>query len=92
MIPSIETIVEGLIAGTYTAAQAVGWLHQHAEGAANEERRYFAALALQGVLASPHYSLNTEDPEKATEQMALIATACADALVAELHNQVTEQK
>jgi len=30
VIPSIEDIIEGLLAGTYTKAQAIAWLYQHA--------------------------------------------------------------
>lgn len=48
MIPSIETICEDLVAGRITVQQAVGWLHQHAEGAANDLRDHFAGLALAG--------------------------------------------
>lgn len=52
MIPTIEQIVEDLKAGTITASQAVTWLHQHAQGAANELRDMFAGLALQGMLCN----------------------------------------
>jgi len=53
VIPSIETIVEDLTAGKITKSQAVTWLYVHAEGATNEVRDYFAAAALQGLIASP---------------------------------------
>lgn len=52
MIPTIEQIVEDLIAGVVTARQAIGWLHQHAELASNELRDMFACAALQGLLAN----------------------------------------
>lgn len=48
MIPNIETIVEDLSSGNITKAQAVTWLHAHAEGAANKLRDYFAGQALIG--------------------------------------------
>jgi hypothetical protein len=51
MIPGIEDIVAGLIAGEYTQEQANAWLVQHAEGAANDRRDMFAALAMQGYVA-----------------------------------------
>lgn len=52
MIPTIETIVEDLAAGKITKAQAIAWLHQHAEDAYRTLRDDFAAAALQGLLAS----------------------------------------
>lgn len=52
MIPTIEQIVEDVKAGTITVAQAINWLHQHAEGAANDLRDHFAGLAMQGFIAS----------------------------------------
>lgn len=50
MIPSIETIVEDLVAGKITKSQAVTWLHAHAEGAANDLRDQFAAAALPELI------------------------------------------
>ena len=49
MIPTIETIVEDLIAGKITKSQAVTWLLQHAEDARRDLRDYFAAKALAGI-------------------------------------------
>lgn len=49
MIPTIESIVEGLCEGTITKSQAVTWLYAHAEGATNELRDHFAGLAMQGI-------------------------------------------
>lgn len=54
MIPTIETICEDLKAGKITVGQAVSWLHQHAEGSANESRDMFAAMAMQGLLANSY--------------------------------------
>ena len=51
MIPTIETIIEGLLSGEYTKQQAVGWLHQHAEDAGRCLRDEFAMAALQGIIA-----------------------------------------
>lgn len=53
MIPSIETICEDLAAGKISVQQAIAWLHEHARGSANEDRKYFAGMALQGLLANP---------------------------------------
>lgn len=50
MIPTIETICEDLAAGKISVQQAIAWLHQHASGAANELRDYFAAKAMQANL------------------------------------------
>lgn len=56
MIPTIEEIVEGLADGTIAKSQAVTWLHAHAEGGVNNLRNYFAALAMQGAIASGNHS------------------------------------
>jgi hypothetical protein len=53
MIPTIETIIADLLAGTLDRGQAVNWLNMHAEGSANDLRDHFAGLAMQGLLASP---------------------------------------
>ena len=50
MIPTIETIIKGLLSCEYTEQQAVGWLHQHAEDAGRCLRDEFAAAALQGIM------------------------------------------
>lgn len=47
MIPTIETIVELLVSGQCTKAEAVGWLHQHAQDACYGLRDEFAGLAMQ---------------------------------------------
>lgn len=51
MIPTIETIVEDLLAGSITKQQALAWLFMHAEGSANELRDYFAAKATDEDIA-----------------------------------------
>ena len=48
MIPSIEIIVDDLDEGKITKSQAIAWLHEHASGAANELRDYFAGQAMTG--------------------------------------------
>jgi len=54
MIPTIETIVEDLIAGVMTARQAISWLHQHAADGTAELRDMFACAALEGLLANSY--------------------------------------
>lgn len=56
MIPTIESIVEGLCDGTVTKTQAVTWLHAHAEGAVNELRDRFAGLAMQGIISQQDWA------------------------------------
>lgn len=67
MIPSIETIVEDLAAGTITKAQAITWLYMHAEGAANDLRDMFAGQALAGWRANPNgkYTTHADAAEEA---------------------------
>ena len=48
MIPTIEDIVEDLIAGIITKQQAINWLNAHADGAVSELRDHFAAQASIG--------------------------------------------
>lgn len=69
MIPTIETIVEDLLAGKITTATAVNWLNQHAEDAGYEMRDSFACAALAGL-----------NPMSA-ESMAADAYAVADAML-----------
>lgn len=77
MIPTIEAIVEGLIDGTITKRQAVTWLHQHAEDAGRCLRDDFAAMALQGLLAS------TGTLQPTFEKYSQCAYAHADAMLKE---------
>jgi hypothetical protein len=53
MIPSIEQIVSGLLAGVHTREQAIDWLEQHASGAANDLRDFFANGAMQALIGLP---------------------------------------
>jgi hypothetical protein len=71
MIPTIETIVDNLIDGFCTSAQAVTWLHQHAADAGRDLRDGFAAAALSCAM-----------PDKA-ESLAEFAYAVADAMLKE---------
>jgi hypothetical protein len=72
MIPSIETIIEDLIAGQCTAAQAMAWIAQHMENA--DLRDHFAGLAMQGDKANPN---GFETPEN----IAVYAYEIADAML-----------
>lgn len=89
MIPTIEQICEDLKAGTITVQQAVAWLHQHAEGAANDLRDHFAGLALSGMLNSmANVNCHTAALTKAREAgillhegLAISAYAHADAML-----------
>lgn len=76
MIPTIETIVEGLLDGTFEKWRAINLLHQHAENAGRDLRDDFAACALQGLLAS-------EDAPNTFEVYAKGAYRYADAMLAE---------
>jgi hypothetical protein len=61
MIPTLEEIIRMLIAGECSPSQATAWLKQHeglaAERAA-EDRRMFAAMAMQGFLANKEHALH----------------------------------
>jgi hypothetical protein len=58
MIPTIEDIVAGLIAGTYTREQAIAWLYQHKELSA--ELAAEAAAALERGVWVPREPINGE--------------------------------
>ncbi len=79
MIPTIEQIVEDVKAGTITTAQAVSWLHAHAEGVANDLRDHFAAMAMQGLLSN--INSNGETLKKYMPAIALEAYQFADAML-----------
>ena len=85
MIPTIETIVEDLIAGKITKSQAVTWLLQHADDAHGDLRDYFAGKALQGFIsAMPHMgTLRSHTGEVNEESIAAQCFAFADAMLAE---------
>lgn len=80
MIPTIEDIVAGLLAGSIPKETAIAWLNAHAgmgTSVGDEERRMFAAMAMQGictVVCGP-----SDGPAIATR-----AVAIADALIARL--------
>ena len=61
MIPSIETIVTGLLSGEYTASQAIAWLNDHIQlttdrNTMTEMRDNFAACAMQGIVTRDYNS------------------------------------
>jgi hypothetical protein len=66
MIPSIETIIEDLIAGNITKAQAITWLYQHAEGSANEVRDMFAGQVCAAMVST----IKTDDDYHRAKQCA----------------------
>lgn len=88
MIPTIKSIIEGLIAGTISQAEAEGWLATHIElaeqqAAAFEHRDILAAAALQGLLANAY--LQKEFLKKGMSDMhpfnARVAYEAADAML-----------
>jgi hypothetical protein len=81
MIPSLEEIIRMLIAGECSSSQATAWLKQHEELAADrvaEDRRMFAAMAMQG------YCAREASIECDAEAIANDACMVADALLAAL--------
>lgn len=74
MIPSIETIVEDLMACKITKSQAVTWLNAHAEGAVNELRDHFAAWVIGGM-AHWRSLKDIESIEEAVQQSYSVADA-----------------
>lgn len=52
MIPTIEQIIEDLLAGTISKSTAVTWLHMHAEGAENDLRDHFAGLICASMVST----------------------------------------
>jgi len=81
MIPTIEQIVEGVKDGSITASQAVSWLHQHAEGAANDLRDGFAMAALPGLLVRRWEDASGSVPKDVHAQWANAAYLLADAMM-----------
>lgn len=78
MIPTIETIVEDLLAEKITESQAISWLHQHAEDACRSLRDDFAAAALTGLMASLADPKNREIMANKGHGPDHAATACYD--------------
>jgi hypothetical protein len=89
VIPTIEDIVRGVKDGSIGFNQACNWLEEHvklareAGGADAEERRYFAAMAMQGLLANPDHSELVHGHTNRAE----VALASADALLKALSVQ-----
>jgi len=86
VIPTIEDIIAGMESGQYSREQAIGWLHKHALGptAWNEDRRMFAAMAMQGFC--------TEGVGGNYERIAADSVKLADALLAELEKPLAQGK
>ena len=91
MIPTIESIVEGICDGTITKSQAVSWIYQHAEDAHRELRDEFAMSAMQGIVANDSIMETTARSVKGmgnqtyetNSHVARWSYALADALIAE---------
>lgn len=73
MIPSIEQIIEDLMAGSITKSQAITWLLQHAQDAHQDLRDYFAGQVVMGL------SIKREG--KTDEHDAINAYRLADAMM-----------
>jgi hypothetical protein len=83
MIPTIEDIIAGLIAGRYNAEQAEAWISRHVEIATDEIalRDHFAGAALPAVITA--CASDTRKPGEAQEEY--FARRCwhvADAMLA----------
>lgn len=79
MIPTIETIVEDVLAGRITRQQAIEWLHQHAEQAGRDLRDEFAVMALTAAAQDER-----DNPTSKTyEAVAIRAYHYADAMIAQ---------
>jgi hypothetical protein len=81
VIPTIETICEDLAAGKITVQQAIAWLHQHAEGAANDLRDHFAGIALPGLLVRSWEDASGKVPANVHELWANAAYKLADEML-----------
>lgn len=60
MIPTIEQIIDDLMAGVITKSQAVTWLLQHSETAHADLRDHFAGLAMQGMMVDVNDRIKKE--------------------------------
>ena len=76
MIPTIESIVEMLIAGECTAQQALSWIGQHMVD--QSLRDSFAGFAMQGALSNAYVA---ERYQMKTWEIAKEAYAMADAML-----------
>ncbi len=85
MIPTIEQIIEDLVAGTISKSQAITWLYEHAEGSANNLRDHFAGQAMQGLITCEcglHDSaFSMKDGFTIIENYAFCAYDYADAMI-----------
>lgn len=86
MIPTIERIVEELLAGTLDKRLAIDWLNQHAEQAMRDLRDDFAMAALSGIAANSIPGSHHIPKNKAREAYEL-----ADLMMAERHQPQSQQ-
>lgn len=82
MIPTIETIIEDLLAGKISKAQAVSWLYVHAEDAGSSLRDDFAGQAMQAMITKSN-GQDTTGGKKGVPLVAQYAYEYADAMLAE---------
>jgi hypothetical protein len=88
MIPTIEQIIEDLMAGTINKSLAIVWLHAHAEGAANDLRDHFAGLAMQAMTSDIKRVISLCDEAKRqkhsyAEEVALQSYVLSDEMLKE---------
>lgn len=89
MIPAIDDICIGLLAGHYTIVQAIAWLHQHVELAGNlEGERYEAAKQFAAAWLSI-VSHDHDDPCVAGVEANTYGLAQADDLLRRLKGEQT---
>jgi hypothetical protein len=50
VIPTVDNIVDGLIAGTMNRDEAISWIHAHIDAA--QDRDELAALAMNGLMGT----------------------------------------
>jgi hypothetical protein len=87
MIPSVEDILIGLLAKTYTLEQCQHWINQHIDLATDSQalRDHFAGLAMQGAIVNANLGGMPGEDEGATQLAADLAKASysiADAMLA----------
>jgi phosphoserine phosphatase len=58
VIPTVDNIVDGLIAGTMNRDEAISWIHAHIDGA--QDRDELAALAMNGLMANAHWDADID--------------------------------
>lgn len=89
MIPDINQIIDGLLSGQYSRAQALAWLDQHMKLASESDdlRDHFAGLAMGGLLGlrtgeqlRSLFGDKESDPNPA-DLLAVHAYAIADAML-----------